>query len=246
MLIAAAERIRRCVRPTDLAARLGGDEFAVLLEDADERRGEEIAHRIVALLVARPSTIAGQPCWVRASIGIASARRRLGHRRRRPDAPRRHRDVPREGGGQGPGARVHAGHAPERADQGAVARRAPRRARRRRVRRPLPADRGGRHGRGRRRRGARALEPPAPRAALARRVRAGGRGDRDDPGIDRVVLEQACRAAAAWTAGGRLRARRGRAREPERRGAADDRARRRRRGRARAAPGSRRTGSCSS
>jgi len=72
VLIAAAERIRRCVRPTDLAARLGGDEFAVLLEDADERHGEEVAHRIVALL-SESVPIAGQPCWVRASIGIASA-----------------------------------------------------------------------------------------------------------------------------------------------------------------------------
>jgi diguanylate cyclase (GGDEF)-like protein len=72
VLIATAERIRRCVRPTDLAARLGGDEFAILLEDADERHGEEVAHRIVALL-SEAVTIAGQPCWVRASIGIASA-----------------------------------------------------------------------------------------------------------------------------------------------------------------------------
>ncbi len=72
VLIAAAERIRRCVRPTDLAARLGGDEFAVLLEDADERRGHEIAHRIVALL-SEAVTINGQPCWVRASVGLASA-----------------------------------------------------------------------------------------------------------------------------------------------------------------------------
>jgi diguanylate cyclase (GGDEF)-like protein len=72
VLIAAAERIRRCVRPSDLAARLGGDEFAVLLEDADERHGQEVAHRIVALL-SEAVTIAGQPCWVRASIGIASA-----------------------------------------------------------------------------------------------------------------------------------------------------------------------------
>jgi len=61
VLIAAAERIRRCVRPTDLAARLGGDEFAVLLEDAGEHRGEEVAHRIVALL-SESVGIAGQPC----------------------------------------------------------------------------------------------------------------------------------------------------------------------------------------
>jgi diguanylate cyclase (GGDEF)-like protein len=72
VLIAAADRIRRCVRPTDLAARLGGDEFAVLLEDADVRHGEDVAHRIVALL-SEAVAIAGQPCWVRASIGLATA-----------------------------------------------------------------------------------------------------------------------------------------------------------------------------
>jgi diguanylate cyclase (GGDEF)-like protein len=72
VLMAAADRIRGCVRPTDLAARLGGDEFAVLLEDADERHGAEVAHRIVGLL-SEAVTVNGQPCWVRASIGIASA-----------------------------------------------------------------------------------------------------------------------------------------------------------------------------
>ena len=73
VLMAAADRIRRCVRPNDLAARLGGDEFAILLEDADERHGAEVAHRIVALL-SEAVGIAGQSCWVRASIRIASAR----------------------------------------------------------------------------------------------------------------------------------------------------------------------------
>jgi diguanylate cyclase (GGDEF)-like protein len=72
VLMAAADRIRRCVRPTDLAARLGGDEFAVLLEDADERHGADVAHRIAALL-SEAVAVNGQPCWVRASIGIASA-----------------------------------------------------------------------------------------------------------------------------------------------------------------------------
>jgi diguanylate cyclase (GGDEF)-like protein len=77
VLIAAADRIRGSVRPSDLAARLGGDEFAVLLEDADERRGMEVAHRIVALL-SEAVTVNGQPCWVRASIGIAAASARAG------------------------------------------------------------------------------------------------------------------------------------------------------------------------
>jgi diguanylate cyclase (GGDEF)-like protein len=72
VLGATADRIRRCVRPDDLAARLGGDEFAILLEDADERRGEDVGERIVALL-GEAVPIAGRLQWVRASIGIASA-----------------------------------------------------------------------------------------------------------------------------------------------------------------------------
>ena len=72
VLLAAGERIRRCVRPDDLAARLGGDEFAVLLEDSGAQHSEEVAHRIIALL-CEAVPIAGQSCWVRASIGIASA-----------------------------------------------------------------------------------------------------------------------------------------------------------------------------
>ena len=72
VLGATADRIRRCVRPDDLAARLGGDEFAILLEDADERRGEDVGERIVALL-GEAIPIAGRLQWVRASIGIACA-----------------------------------------------------------------------------------------------------------------------------------------------------------------------------
>jgi diguanylate cyclase (GGDEF)-like protein len=72
VLVATGERIRRCVRPGDLAARLGGDEFAVLLQDADERRGEEVGERIVGLL-GEAVTVAGRPQWVRASIGIAGS-----------------------------------------------------------------------------------------------------------------------------------------------------------------------------
>ena len=89
VLMAAAERIRTCVRPTDLAARLGGDEFAVLLEDADASHGEEIAHRIMSLL-SEAVPVAGQPCWVRASIGIASAGARSGLD---ADALMRHADI---------------------------------------------------------------------------------------------------------------------------------------------------------
>jgi len=73
LLVAAAERIRRSVRATDLAARLGGDEFAALLRELpDRRQATEVAERLLAALDA-PFTVAGTVVRVRASIGIAFA-----------------------------------------------------------------------------------------------------------------------------------------------------------------------------
>ena len=61
----------------------------MLLEDADASHGEEIAHRIMSLL-SEAVPVAGQPCWVRASIGIASAGARSGLD---ADALMRHADI---------------------------------------------------------------------------------------------------------------------------------------------------------
>ena len=69
-LVAVAERIRAAVRPDDLAARLGGDEFAVLLEDVDDAHGEDVAHRLLDLLAA--PVLDG--VWIAGSVGIASTR----------------------------------------------------------------------------------------------------------------------------------------------------------------------------
>jgi diguanylate cyclase (GGDEF)-like protein len=68
-----AERLRACVRETDIVARLGGDEFAVLqkssplLEDA-----ARLARRIVAA-IAEPFDIQGHHILIGASVGIAVA-----------------------------------------------------------------------------------------------------------------------------------------------------------------------------
>ena len=72
VLVAAAGRVLRCVRPEDTVARLGGDEFAVLLRDVDCAQVHEIAERIGASL-GQPIVTHGHTLLVQASIGIAPA-----------------------------------------------------------------------------------------------------------------------------------------------------------------------------
>ncbi|TMD02507.1 MAG: GGDEF domain-containing protein, partial [Chloroflexi bacterium] len=74
LLEAVADRLRRCVRPSDVPARLGGDEFAVLVTEV--RSTQElmgIAERILDALRA-PVVLAGQ-CLVspQGTIGVAIA-----------------------------------------------------------------------------------------------------------------------------------------------------------------------------
>jgi diguanylate cyclase (GGDEF)-like protein len=70
----AAVRIRSAVRPHDTVARLGGDEFTVLCEDLDGDGALSIGGRIVEAL-ARPLAIDDSDVVLRASVGVAVARR---------------------------------------------------------------------------------------------------------------------------------------------------------------------------
>ncbi|MGA3214959.1 MAG: EAL domain-containing protein [Acidimicrobiales bacterium] len=73
VLIAAADRLSSCVRPSDTVARIGGDEFAILLDDAsgvDEVAS--VAARVCSTMRI-PFTIAGRDFIVKASVGVAMA-----------------------------------------------------------------------------------------------------------------------------------------------------------------------------
>jgi diguanylate cyclase (GGDEF)-like protein len=73
VLVQAAERLRRALRPTDTIARFGGDEFVILCEEAAGRgEAEEIAGRISAAL-ARPFKVGDQEVALTASTGIVIA-----------------------------------------------------------------------------------------------------------------------------------------------------------------------------
>jgi diguanylate cyclase (GGDEF)-like protein/PAS domain S-box-containing protein len=71
LLIAIAERLRRCVRDSDTVARLGGDEFVVVL--ADQGSGSVVEKTVQRILaeVARPWVANGLEIQVTCSVGIS-------------------------------------------------------------------------------------------------------------------------------------------------------------------------------
>jgi diguanylate cyclase (GGDEF)-like protein len=72
LLVSVADRLARCLRPTDTIARLGGDEFAVLLE---ELRGPDDAARMAQRLLdsLEPQfQLREREFFISASIGIAT------------------------------------------------------------------------------------------------------------------------------------------------------------------------------
>ncbi|MGH6820351.1 MAG: putative bifunctional diguanylate cyclase/phosphodiesterase, partial [Methylocella sp.] len=73
LLVAVADRLRTCLRGSDMVARFGGDEFAVLqIGLAGPHEAGILAERIVTLL-SEPYDIDGQQVVIGASAGIALA-----------------------------------------------------------------------------------------------------------------------------------------------------------------------------
>lgn len=73
LLCAVAERLRACIRGTDLVVRLGGDEFAIVQDDAAQPdNATSLARRIIEALGA-PFEIDRHQVVIGASVGIALA-----------------------------------------------------------------------------------------------------------------------------------------------------------------------------
>lgn len=71
LLVSIAERLRDCVRETDLVARIGGDEFAItLLEMGSPSQVTRIVRHILEVL-SKPFFVQSQEINVSASVGIS-------------------------------------------------------------------------------------------------------------------------------------------------------------------------------
>jgi diguanylate cyclase (GGDEF)-like protein/PAS domain S-box-containing protein len=71
LLFEAAQRIKECLRESDILARLGGDEFVALLTTiTDKHEAGNVAKRIIESLRV-PFTLSGNSCQIGSSIGIA-------------------------------------------------------------------------------------------------------------------------------------------------------------------------------
>ncbi len=71
LLIEACQRLKCCVRESDILARFGGDEFGIVLERTQGKEGAiVVAEKIIAALT-KPFIVEGQEARVGVSIGIA-------------------------------------------------------------------------------------------------------------------------------------------------------------------------------
>lgn len=71
LLKQVAQRLRECVRGSDMVARMGGDEFVLLLEDLSEPEEAAIVASRVLARCSEPFEVAGQRVHTPPSIGVA-------------------------------------------------------------------------------------------------------------------------------------------------------------------------------
>ena len=69
-----ADKIKNCVRKTDIAARYGGDEFAVILPETSLEHAQKLANRLLAMVEQDKVTFKGEVIPSTVSIGIGQCK----------------------------------------------------------------------------------------------------------------------------------------------------------------------------
>ncbi|MHA1164046.1 MAG: putative bifunctional diguanylate cyclase/phosphodiesterase [Alphaproteobacteria bacterium] len=73
LLQEVSDRLRACVRETDIVARLGGDEFAIVAEDLEDPSAVLPLARRICQELSNPFEIEGHPIAISGSVGISFA-----------------------------------------------------------------------------------------------------------------------------------------------------------------------------
>lgn len=71
LLVEAAQRLKRCIRETDIVSRLGGDEFTVILCDLQQPEHVEFICQEILLSLAEPFALGEDVGHVSGSIGVS-------------------------------------------------------------------------------------------------------------------------------------------------------------------------------
>lgn len=71
LLCEVAERLRQCVRESDVVARLGGDEFAVIVDSLKSDDGAQVAAQKIIDSLSEPMALSQGEAKIGASVGIS-------------------------------------------------------------------------------------------------------------------------------------------------------------------------------